>query len=86
MADSKSGNMSSVKGKKLINDPSHCVDDSLEGFALTNPQVKLLKGHKVVIRSDVDQLIGSNKVCLISGRLTDSCFKNEAQYSLTYKN
>jgi len=56
--------------KKLVNDPVHCVTESLQGFVLTNANVKLLEGHNVVVRADLETFRKSGKVALITGKLT----------------
>ncbi|XP_074656484.1 triokinase/FMN cyclase-like isoform X2 [Tubulanus polymorphus] len=53
--------------KKIINEVDSCVDDCLEGIVACNPGLKLLEGHRVVIRADVGELRAAGKVCLISG-------------------
>eukprot|EP00111_Clytia_hemisphaerica_P016103 TCONS_00047659-protein len=59
--------ISSTISKKLVNDPSQCVTESLQGFVMTNPDVKLLEGHNVVVRADLADFRESNKVALITG-------------------
>ena len=48
----------SVSGKKLINSPSAVVDEALEGLTMINPGLRLLEGHRVVVREKVS---GNNK-------------------------
>ena len=48
----------SVSGKKLINSPSAVVDEALEGLTMINPGLRLLEGHRVVVRKKVS---GNNK-------------------------
>ena len=48
--------------KKLINDPERVVDESLAGLVSVNSGVKLLEGHRVVLRADVQELIKQEKV------------------------
>ena len=43
----------SVSGKKLINSPSAVVDEALEGLTMINPGLRLLEGHRVVVREKV---------------------------------
>lgn len=59
--------MSELKCKKLLNSPETCVDDCLEGFVAVNPGLRLLKGHRVVVRADVEEYKASGKVAVISG-------------------
>ena len=54
--------------KKLVNDPKNSVQESLEGFALTHAHVKLLKGHNVVVRSDLELFKKEGKVSLVTGK------------------
>jgi hypothetical protein len=42
-----------------------CADDALNGLVACNPQLQLLEGHRVALRSDLDSLKG--KVALLSG-------------------
>ncbi|CAK6973350.1 triokinase/FMN cyclase [Scomber scombrus] len=51
--------------KKLINSADSCVDEALCGLARASGSLSLLKGHRVVLRSDLDNLRG--KVALLSG-------------------
>ncbi|XP_073330838.1 triokinase/FMN cyclase [Pagrus major] len=51
--------------KKLINSADSCVDEALCGLVRASGGLSLLKGHRVVLRSDLDNLKG--KVALLSG-------------------
>lgn len=51
--------------RKLINSVDLCVDESLLGLVRSSPGLSLLRGHRVVVRSDVHSLRG--KVALLSG-------------------
>uniref|UniRef100_A0AAX7SQS1 Triokinase/FMN cyclase n=1 Tax=Astatotilapia calliptera TaxID=8154 RepID=A0AAX7SQS1_ASTCA len=51
--------------KKLINSAESCVDDALLGLVRASGGLSLLKGHRVVLRSDLENLKG--KVALLSG-------------------
>ncbi|KAI6649248.1 Bifunctional ATP-dependent dihydroxyacetone kinase/FAD-AMP lyase (cyclizing)-like [Oopsacas minuta] len=54
--------------KKLINSPSTSVEDSLNGLTLVYPSLQLLRSrHKIVIRSDIDDVISSGQVTLVCG-------------------
>lgn len=54
--------------KKLINSPSTTVEDSLSGLTLVYPSLQLLRSpHKVVVRSDVDDVIARGSVTLVCG-------------------
>ena len=48
--------------KKLINDPERVVDESLAGLVSINSGLKLLEGHRVVLRADVQELVKQGKV------------------------
>ena len=48
--------------KKLVNSPASAVDDALEGLAAVYPGLTLLEGHRVVVRSDIDQTKLERKV------------------------
>jgi dihydroxyacetone kinase len=52
--------------KKLINNPSNCVNEAIEGILLTNSTVKRLGSLNVLIRSDIDEY-KQDFVTLISG-------------------
>ena len=43
----------SASGKKLINSPGSVVDEALEGLTMINPGLRLLEGHRVVVREKV---------------------------------
>ncbi|KAG8006044.1 Triokinase/FMN cyclase, partial [Nibea albiflora] len=51
--------------KKLLNSADDCVDEALCGLVRASGGLSLLKGHRVVLRSDRDNLRG--KVALLSG-------------------
>lgn len=51
--------------KKLINSVDSCVDEALCGLVRACGGLSLLRGHRVVLRSDLDNLWG--KVALLSG-------------------
>ncbi|XP_076828502.1 triokinase/FMN cyclase [Brachyhypopomus gauderio] len=51
--------------KKLLNSVDRCVDETLEGIVSSNGGLALLKGHRVVLRADLEHLKG--KVALLSG-------------------
>ena len=50
--------------KKLINDPERVVDESLAGLVSVNSGLKLLEGHRVVLRADVQRLVKQGKVSM----------------------
>ncbi|XP_077177242.1 triokinase/FMN cyclase isoform X1 [Paroedura picta] len=51
--------------KKLLNTVLSCADDALAGIVACNPGLQLLQGHRVALRSDLENVEG--KVALISG-------------------
>uniref|UniRef100_A0A8C9WSH4 Triokinase/FMN cyclase n=1 Tax=Sander lucioperca TaxID=283035 RepID=A0A8C9WSH4_SANLU len=51
--------------KKLINSVDSCVDEALCGLVRASGGLSLLRGHRVVLRADLDNLKG--KVALLSG-------------------
>ncbi|XP_063426265.1 triokinase/FMN cyclase-like isoform X2 [Mytilus trossulus] len=53
--------------KKLVNTVERCVDENLEGLVAVNPGLRLVEGHRVVIRADINDAIASGKVSLICG-------------------
>src|SRR5215475_972978 len=52
--------------KKLINDPGNVVEEMLQGLSVLQPGSICLPGHKVMIRSDVEQ-IRDHQIAIISG-------------------
>lgn len=48
--------------KKLINSPANAVDEALAGLVGANPSLRLLQGHRVVVRADIDSVTEQNKV------------------------
>ncbi|XP_071161261.1 triokinase/FMN cyclase-like isoform X2 [Mytilus edulis] len=53
--------------KKLVNTVERCVDENLEGLVAVNPGLRLVEGHRVVVRTDINDAIASGKVSLICG-------------------
>ena len=54
--------------KKLVNNPDEAVVEALLGLVAANPHLRLLEGHRVVIRADVEDAVkSSSKVALICG-------------------
>jgi hypothetical protein len=51
--------------KKMVNSVEGCADDALAGLVASNPDLQLLQGHRVALRSDLDTLKG--RVALLSG-------------------
>ncbi|NXF80585.1 TKFC cyclase, partial [Sclerurus mexicanus] len=51
--------------KKLVTSVSGCVDDALAGLVSCNPGLRLLRGHRVILRDDLPALRG--RVALLSG-------------------
>lgn len=54
-----------MASKKLVNSVASCADDALAGLVACNPNLQLLQGHRVALRSDLDSLKG--RVALLSG-------------------
>lgn len=54
-----------MTSKKLVNSVASCADDALAGLVACNPNLQLLQGHRVALRSDLDSLKG--RVALLSG-------------------
>ncbi|XDV18915.1 hypothetical protein PO909_024509 [Leuciscus waleckii] len=50
---------------KLLNSVEKCVDEALEGLVRSTGGLALLRGHRVVLRSDLENIKG--KVALLSG-------------------
>ncbi|MBZ3875960.1 Triokinase/FMN cyclase [Sciurus carolinensis] len=55
----------SQSSKKLVNSVAGCADDALAGLVACNPNLQLLQGHRVALRSDLDNLKG--RVAVLSG-------------------
>ena len=53
--------------KKLVNESDVVVDDCLEGLCYTHAGLKLIRGHRVVVRSDYPDVIKRGKVAIMSG-------------------
>ncbi|KAK4822789.1 hypothetical protein QYF61_019980 [Mycteria americana] len=51
--------------KKLVNSVAGCADDALAGLVACNPGLRLLQGHRVVLRADLVAIRG--RVALLSG-------------------
>lgn len=51
--------------RKLLNSVDRCVDEALEGLVRSHGGLVLLRGHRVVLRSDLQSIKG--KVALLSG-------------------
>ncbi|KAM8939183.1 triokinase/FMN cyclase [Pelodytes ibericus] len=51
--------------KKLLNSVPGCVDDALRGLTSCCPALRVLQGHRVVLRADLEQIKGH--VALLSG-------------------
>lgn len=48
--------------KKLINSPKNAVDEALAGLVAVNPGLRLLEGHRVVVRADIEAVTKEGKV------------------------
>ncbi|NWT54605.1 TKFC cyclase, partial [Erythrocercus mccallii] len=51
--------------KKLVTTVSGCADDALAGLVACNPGLRMLQGHRVVLRNDLPAIHG--RVALLSG-------------------
>ncbi|XP_039394428.1 triokinase/FMN cyclase isoform X2 [Mauremys reevesii] len=51
--------------KKLVNSVPGSADDALAGLVACNPAIQLLQGHRVALRSDLENIRG--RVALLSG-------------------
>lgn len=59
--------MMSGHTKKLVNEVSQCVQESLEGLVAVQPGLCMLEGYPIVIREDINELKAASKVTLLSG-------------------
>ena len=48
--------------KKLVNRVDECVDEALAGLVASQPGLRLLQGHRVVLRADTQSLVADGKV------------------------
>ena len=48
--------------KKLVNRVENCVSEALRGLVASQPGLRLLEGHTVVLRADVVSLASQGKV------------------------
>ena len=48
--------------KKLVNRPEDAVREALEGLVASQPGLRLLHGHTVVLRADAEALASQGKV------------------------
>ncbi len=58
------GLLTVIMSKKLINTASDVVDEALAGLVAACPGLRLLQGHRVAVRADVDEVITQGKVSL----------------------
>lgn len=52
-----------IMSKKLVNSADECVDEALSGLVASHPELRLLQGHRVVLRADSQTLARDGKVC-----------------------
>ena len=48
--------------KKLINNSESVVDEALAGLVAVHPGLRLLEGHHVVVRADIETVTKEGKV------------------------
>ena len=48
--------------KKLINNPENVVDEALAGLVAVHPGLRLLEGHRVMVRANIETVIKEGKV------------------------
>ena len=53
--------------KKLVNSVDSCVDDALRGLVSVHTGLRLLQGHKIVVREDIEEVVRAGKVTLLCG-------------------
>ena len=51
-----------MSSKKLVNRAEDCVDEGLAGLVASQPGLRLLQGHRVVLRADTPSLTSQGKV------------------------
>lgn len=47
--------------KKLHNSPERAVDEALAGMVASHPGLRLLEGHRVIIRADIESVAREGK-------------------------
>ena len=71
--------------KKLINSLDNVVDECLRGLVDVHPGLTLLSGHRVVLRSDIDDVRKSRKVKKWEGSNNNNFFVvNECMSLMKY--
>lgn len=45
-----------MSSKKLINNPSDCVDQALEGLVMTNAGLRILGNQRVIVQGSVKKI------------------------------
>lgn len=55
-----------MSSKKLINSPSSCVSDAIDGLLYSNPSLRRIDGQNVIVRADI-QAYKQTHVTIISG-------------------
>ncbi|XP_033119917.1 triokinase/FMN cyclase-like [Anneissia japonica] len=53
--------------KQLLNSVESCVDEMLEGVAAVNLGVKILRGHRVIVRADIEESKRKGQVTVLCG-------------------
>ncbi len=61
----KTEKSSSMSAKKMINDVEKVVDEALEAIVSTNPGVNAIENHRVIVRSDLENV--KDKVAILCG-------------------
>ena len=51
-----------IMSKKLVNSPEHAVDEAHSGLVAANPGLRLLAGHRVIVRADTEDVVNEGKV------------------------
>ncbi|EGG15709.1 dihydroxyacetone kinase [Cavenderia fasciculata] len=61
--------------KKIINDANNVVNDMIDGMIMSNPLIKKLLNHNVIVRADTQQKIGlcllTTYICQVRSTLKD---------------
>ena len=55
-------------GKKLVNSPEDAVDEALAGMVAVHPGLRLLEGHRVVVRADIASVVKEGKASSMDAR------------------
>ena len=65
-----------IMSKKLVNRVDECVDEALAGLVASQPGLRQLQGHRVILRADTKQLVADGKVTACTADQWVNCSLN----------